>query len=102
MRWLSLGGRRPIRTTAATRENCYGAAERMRGVRLPDVEPTDAEILRTIARLTGMIRSGGDPRLADKNIPAEPAPVPNRDALLAAAAAANQAGNVLNKPDANS
>jgi hypothetical protein len=30
---------------------CYSAAERMRGVRLPEVEPSDAEILHTIAPL---------------------------------------------------
>ena len=39
----------------------YGAAERMRGVRLPEVEPSDAEILHTMARLTGMIRSAASP-----------------------------------------
>ncbi len=81
----------------------YGAAERMRGARLPEVEPSDAEILHTIARLTGMIRSGGEPRLVDDefgaNTPIDPAPAPNRDALLAAAAAANQATTIINRPD---
>ena len=78
----------------------FGAAERMRGARLPEVEPSDAEILQTISRLTGMIRSGGEPRLVDNeaDIAADPAPAPNRDALLAAAYAANQAVNILNLP----
>lgn len=54
----------------------FGAAERMRGARLPEVEPSDAEILQTISRLTGMIRSGGEPRLVDNeaDIAADPAP----------------------------
>jgi hypothetical protein len=79
--------------------SCYGAAERMRGARFPEVEPSDAEILHTFARLTGMIRSGGEPRLVDEfaaDNPVDPAPAPNRDALLAAAYAANQATNILN------
>jgi hypothetical protein len=84
----------------------YGAAERMRGVRLPEVEPSDAEILHTIGRLTGLIRSGSEPRRVDNefaaDIAVDPAPAPNRDALLAQAAAANQATNVVNRPDANS
>jgi hypothetical protein len=80
---------------------CYSAAERMRGARLPEVEPSDAEILHTIARLTGMIRSGGEPLLVDEfaaENPVDPAPAPNLDALLAAALAASQAANQLNKP----
>jgi hypothetical protein len=73
-------------------------------VRLPEVEPSDAEILHTIARLTGMIRSGGEPCLVDDeaDIPVDPVLAPNRESLLAAAAAANQARNVVNRPDANS
>jgi hypothetical protein len=81
----------------------YGAAERMRGVRLPEVEPSDAEILHTIARLTGMIRSGCEPRLIDNEFAADAPTAPttslDREALLAAAAAANQATNVINRPD---
>jgi hypothetical protein len=82
---------------------CYATAERMRGAPLPEVEPGDAEILHTIARLTGMIRSGGELRLVDNDfvddIPVDPAPAPNRDALLAAALAANQATNKIFAPD---
>ena len=74
----------------------------MRGVRLPEVEPSDAEILHTIGRLTGLIRSGGEPRLVDNefaaNTPIDPTPAPNRDALLAAALAANQATNKIFAP----
>jgi hypothetical protein len=82
---------------------CYSAAERMRGARLPEVELSDAEILHTIAHLTGMIRSGGEPRLVDNEFaadtPIDPIPALNRDALIAAALAANQATNQLFKPD---
>jgi hypothetical protein len=72
-------------------QSCYSAAERVRGVQLLEIEPSDAEILHTIARLTGMIRSGGAPRLMDNeaDISFDPIPAPNREALLAAAAAAN-------------
>ena len=101
MRWRSLEGPQLDSYARAL----YGAAERMRGGRLPEVEPSDAEILHTIARLAGMIRSGGEPRLVDEfaaDNPVDPAPVPNLDALLAQAAAANQATNVVNRPDANS
>jgi hypothetical protein len=70
--------------------------EELRETRLSEVEPSDVEILSAVARLTEMIGSGVEPRL---NASIAPAPSRSRDEMLRAAAAANQATNVLNIPD---
>lgn len=75
---------------------CYAAVARMRNQKLPDVEPSEVEILHAIAHLTGTIISGGEVRL-DAAI--DPAPALPPAALLAAAAARNQAANQLMVPD---
>jgi hypothetical protein len=76
----------------------FSAAEKMRLARLPEVEPEEAEVMRAVAAMTAKIVSGGEPRLVDNEFAADTTPAPNRDALLAAAIAANQASNQLNKP----
>jgi hypothetical protein len=61
----------------------------MRGARLLEVEVSAAEILHTVARRMGLIRSDGEPCLLDEGIAVDthvdPAPAPNRDAALAVA-----------------
>jgi hypothetical protein len=71
---------------------CYSAGARMRETRLVEVEPAEVEILRAVASLTGAIVSGGEIRLG---APIDQIPAPNRDALMAKVAAANQAQNKL-------
>ena len=81
---------------------CYSAASRMREQTLPEVEPTEVEILGAAARLADKIISGREVSLDTFIAPPAPVTPFERDQAIVAAAARNQAKNVLQSVDPGS